>query len=236
MAEVNARQRLLGELAGLIDSLALFHPTRVAIDGVDAAGKTTLADELAGPLVERNRRVIRASIDGLHNPREVRYRRWPDSPEGYYLDSFDYDALRTSLLEPLGPGGDLHYQTAKFDYRTESQVETPERLAPADAVLLFGGVFCLHHELDGCWDYTVFVDVPFEITLKRAQVRDARLFGTAEAVWERYLQRYLPGQRIYLKRCRPKEHADAVVANAEPSAPTLWVRRQEPDGTGFRLR
>lgn len=29
------------ELARLIESLALPHPTRVAIDGVDAAGKTT---------------------------------------------------------------------------------------------------------------------------------------------------------------------------------------------------
>jgi uridine kinase len=40
------------------------HPTRVAIDGVDAAGKTTLDDELAEVLRERGRGVIRASIDG----------------------------------------------------------------------------------------------------------------------------------------------------------------------------
>ncbi|MDQ3327773.1 MAG: uridine kinase, partial [Chloroflexota bacterium] len=210
--------------------LALSHPTRVAIDGVDAAGKTTLADELAGPLRARGRLVIRASIDGFHNPREVRHRRGPDSPEGYYLDSFDHGALCASLLQPLGPGGDLRYRTATFDYRTDSRVAAPERLAPADAVLLFDGVFLLRPDLDGFWDYVVFVDVPLEVTLERAQIRDTRLFGTAEAVRAQYMRRYVPGQRIYLERCRPKQRADAVVANVDASAPTLRVRTQEPDG------
>ncbi len=36
-----ARQRMPEELAGLIDWLARSHPIMVAIDGVDAAGKTT---------------------------------------------------------------------------------------------------------------------------------------------------------------------------------------------------
>lgn len=111
--------------------MALSHPARVAIDGVDAAAKTALADELAGPLGARGRRVIRASIDGFHNPCAVRYRRGPDSPGGYYLDSFDHDALRASLLDPLGSGGDLRYRTATFDYRTESRAEPREQLAPA---------------------------------------------------------------------------------------------------------
>jgi hypothetical protein len=34
------------------------HPVRVAVDGVDAAGKTSLADELVGPLAARGRTVL----------------------------------------------------------------------------------------------------------------------------------------------------------------------------------
>jgi uridine kinase len=45
---------------------------RVAIDGVDGAGKTTFANELAEVVGGLGRPVIRASVDGFHNPRVVR--------------------------------------------------------------------------------------------------------------------------------------------------------------------
>jgi hypothetical protein len=38
------------QVAELIHSVALSHPTRVAVDGVDGAGKTRLAEELAAVL------------------------------------------------------------------------------------------------------------------------------------------------------------------------------------------
>ena len=42
------RSALLDRLAQAIDLAPRFHPLRVAIDGIDAAGKTSLADQLAG--------------------------------------------------------------------------------------------------------------------------------------------------------------------------------------------
>src|ERR671936_3199905 len=89
------------ELANRIETVRRPHPVRVAIDGVDAAGKTTLADELAAVLRGRGREVIRASIDGFLRPRAERYRRGELSPEGYYHDSFDYAALRETIGEAL---------------------------------------------------------------------------------------------------------------------------------------
>ncbi|GAA2329776.1 hypothetical protein GCM10010170_007390 [Dactylosporangium salmoneum] len=44
------RDELLGRLAEAVGSVAVVHPKRVAIDGPPAAGKTTLADELAAVL------------------------------------------------------------------------------------------------------------------------------------------------------------------------------------------
>ena len=41
-----SRPELLARLAALADALRLDHPTRVAFDGPDTAGKTTLGDEL----------------------------------------------------------------------------------------------------------------------------------------------------------------------------------------------
>ena len=76
------------------------HPVRVAIDGVDGVGKTVLADELAETLSCCGRQVIRASVDGFHNPRSIRHRLGQNSPEGYFRDSFNYSALTTLLLTP----------------------------------------------------------------------------------------------------------------------------------------
>lgn len=203
----------LDELTDRIIRIELPHPTRVAIDGVDAAGKTTLADALAVVLRDRGKQVIRASIDGFHNPASIRYQKGKTSPEGYYQDSFNYAALLESLLIPLGPNGTLEYCSTRFDYRTDSVTEAQFKTADRSAILLFDGVFLLRPELRAHWDYSIFVEASFEVTLERAMKRDLSLFGNASEVRRRYETRYIPGQKIYLKECRPKEIADAIVDN-----------------------
>src|SRR3984885_12144139 len=109
------RGALLDRLAGGVESVSPAHPLRVAVDGPPAAGKTTLADELAPLLRGRGREVIRATTESFHLPRAQRYRRGEFSPEANYHDAFDYDALRRVLLDPLGPDGDRRYQHAVHD-------------------------------------------------------------------------------------------------------------------------
>lgn len=214
------RAEMLETLAGILLPLNPGQPLRVAIDGVDAAGKTTLADELAAR-ISPARPVIRASIDRFHNPREFRYRLGPDSPEGYYADSFDLPALRRLLLDPLGPGGSRIIQTSLFDYRVDYAQESPAFEAAPDAILLFDGVFMLRPELAPCWDYVIFVHVSFEEVLRRAVVRDQDLFGNPQAVIDRYKMRYIPAQQAYLAQCQPDERADAVVYNEHPDSPEI---------------
>jgi uridine kinase len=72
---------------------------------VDGAGKSMFGDELAQTLASAGRSIIRASIDGFHNPRTLRYRLGRQSPQGYFTDSYDYDWLKAILLDPLSPGG-----------------------------------------------------------------------------------------------------------------------------------
>ena len=215
------RSQLLDELAARISRIELPHPIRVAIDGVDAAGKTTLAQELVGPLQAHGRPVIRVSIDGFHNPARIRHSRGSTSPEGYYYDSFDYRRLTESLLAPLGPGGSRQYRSGIFDYRTDLDVQSPIRVADENAVLLFDGVFLLRPELMEYWDFTVFVEAAFETTLARAVQRDAALLGSVEEVRNRYDLRYIPGQKLYLSKCRPKDRVTVVIDNNDPLNPMM---------------
>jgi uridine kinase len=219
------RLALLARLADLVAALRRPHPVRVAIDGVDAAGKTTLADELAAVLAARGRPVVRACVDGFGRPRADRYRRGERSAEGYWLDAFDYPALRANLLEPLGPGGSRRHRTATFDVRTDQPRSSPPRVAPPDAVLVFDGVFLLRPQLNDAWDLRVFLEVGFQETLRRAVQRDRALFGSAQATRERYQQRYIPGQRHYLASVQPQRIADVVIDNHDPATPKLITSR-----------
>ena len=215
------RSQLLDYLVSQIIQIEQPHPIRVAIDGPDAAGKTTLARELVAPLQTHGRPVISASIDGFHNPARVRHKRGSASPEGYYHDSFNYRALTESLLAPLGPGGSRQYLSAVFDYRTDSEVQVPVLVAEANAVLLFDGVFLLRSDLMKYWDFTIFVEVAYETTVGRAEQRDKALFGSVGEVRRRYEQRYIQGQQLYVAESRPKERAKVVVDNNDPWNPVV---------------
>ncbi|KAF0805900.1 phosphoribulokinase [Alcanivorax xiamenensis] len=87
------RKALLQRIAAVITNKMNGATLRVAVDGADGAGKSTFADELWRMLRADEIRVIRASVDGFHNPEVVRYRRGRYSPEGFYYDSYDYEAL-----------------------------------------------------------------------------------------------------------------------------------------------
>jgi uridine kinase len=218
------RGRVVEQLADLIVAVERPHPVRVAIDGMTAAGKTSLADELVGPIERRGRPVIRASIDDFHRPATERYRRGRYSPEGYYLDGFDYPAVRAALLLPLGPGGSGRYRPALFDSSHERQIDEPERQAPPDVVLLVDGVFLLRDELNDVWDFRGLVDIDVEDALRRGPLRDQDWMGSLEVARERYERRYVPGDRIYLETVRPIERADVVVDNRDLARPRLWSR------------
>lgn len=209
---------VVDSLAALVAGCLRTRPrVAVAVDGPDAAGKTTFADSLVDALPAP---VVRASIDGFHHPREVRLARGSLSPEGYYLDSFDYAALDHELLQPFATGS-THVRTRVHDHAHERAAVTEARDVPETAVLVVDGVFLLRPGLRDRWDVALHLHVPPEETLRRALVRDLGLFGSEEAVRERYTQRYLPGQALYVADADPWAHADLVVDTTSPAEPRI---------------
>lgn len=216
------RSRLLAEITTWLTGIACPHPLRVGIDGIDTAGKTTLADELAQEIgATTTHYPLRASVDGFHQPRAFRYQRGPDSPEGYYADSFDYGALIARLLQPLGPGGKRRVETAVFDLQKDTPLYKTPQVVAANTILLCDGVFLQRPALRPYWDIIIYLDIRFETALERAVMRDKAILGSAAAVRARYLQRYIPGQQIYLANCHPQQFAHMVIDHNDLSNPTI---------------
>ncbi|MGY4768304.1 uridine kinase [Kribbella sp. CWNU-51] len=216
------RAAVLAELAEMILAVDRPHPIRVAIDGCSAAGKTTLADELAQVLRDRtDREIIRAGIDYFKRAAALRTAYPIDSPEGYYLDTWDNDAIRDRLLVPLGPGGDRRYTTGIMHPGAQKALESPIETAGDDAVLLADGAFLQRPELDAYWDLRVYVDVSFDVVLRRGTERDQQWMTSAAAAEQRYLSKYIPGERLYVDQISPRDRAQVVVGNEDPASPTL---------------
>jgi uridine kinase len=216
------RKELLKHLAAIILEKQKDSPVLVGIDGVDASGKTTFAEELVNELKGSGRPIIRASIDGFHNPKSVRYTKGENSPEGYYSDSFNHRAIADVLLDPLS-SGKLQYKTAVFDYRTDSEVVLPVQTATNDSILIMEGIFLFRPELVDYWDIKIFVDVDFKITVKRAVTRAAEreYIGAEQEILDKYEKRYIPGQQLYFEKAQPKEKADIIIDNSDFENPVI---------------
>jgi len=215
------RQELIEKLSDIIINTKLSYPVRVGIDGVDASGKTVLAEEIYNHLKQSSRQIIRVSIDGFHNPKKIRYQKGRNSAEGYYLDSFNNQAVIDNILIPLGPDGNLKYITKTFNFKIDQKVDSKEETANKNAILIMEGVFLFRSELINYWDLKIFVDADFKNTMERAKKRDGYYLGEQSEIEEKYNIRYIPGQKLYIEQSNPKEKADIVVDNNDFNNPNI---------------
>jgi uridine kinase len=226
----SVRRELLQRVADAVLDLPQHPNVLVGIDGASGTGKSTFADELAEVIGAAGRSAVRATIDSFHRPRNERYRRGADSPDGYYLDSHDLNALPRRLLTPFSTGAGF-YVTATFDEPSDSPVDKPATVVPSSTVLVFDGLFLHRPELVAFWDLTVFLiadrrraaawdeylhrDLPDDPAQRAAQI-EAR---TSRARRPRYVE----GQAIYERLADPRSNAHLVIDNDDLACP-LAVR------------
>ena len=197
---------------------------RVAVTGITASGKSTLAKELAQTLARRGRTCIDIAVDDFHNPRSVRHRRGRESAEGYYFDAYNYPLLKKLVLDPLGPGGNLIYQARGFELETDALVEEEPKKANPGNIFLFAASFLLRPELVSYFDYSIYVDTDFEVAQQRGVDRDAARLGSWENATHLYRQRYHAAQRIYFAESNPIRYANALLKNNNLEEPVLFFR------------
>jgi len=155
----------------------------VGIDGVDGSGKTSFAARLADILRPLSVTVVHA--DDHLNPPEIRHAKGRNSPEGFWLDTYD----RASLIGAVA------------DARAASV---------GGGIVLVEGMFLHRVEMRSLWDHSMFLDVPFATTAARMAVRD----GSHPDPRHVSMRRYVEGQRMYFAAAEPWRHASQVLNNS----------------------
>jgi uridine kinase len=98
-------------------------------------------------------------------------------------------------------------------------VTVPLLAAAVGAILILDGLFLHRPELRGYWDFSVFLDAPFEITVPRGAARGPG-FGDPNPNSEAN-QRYVLGNILYLREARPKERATVVIDYSDLADPRI---------------
>ncbi|WP_329112586.1 DUF6924 domain-containing protein [Streptomyces sp. NBC_01353] len=219
------RAALVEEMAAAI--LARGHGRLlVGIDGLTAAGKTSFGHELAEWIAGAGRPVLRATLDDFKKPWKDRHLYDRESGEGYYRNAYDYERVRSLLLDPArSPEAD---SCALCGIDPLTQVDHSAQRTPLalDAVLVVDGVFAFRPEIDDYWDYRVWLDVDPELSVRRGAVRDQNWAGSdAEAI---HRDRYLVAERIYLAEVDPLPRMDVLIDNTDFARPRVLAPRGRP--------
>jgi len=203
---------------GFVQKADTGRPILIGIDGKDGAGKSQLATSIASWLkTTSDRTIVHSSIDFFHNPKAIRHQSGKESHVSFFEDSFNYQALKTKLLDPLKNGSNNSYYLKHFDHKLDSEVTVPEQPVSEKVLLIFDGIFVHRDELAAYWDFSLYLDVPFEETYRRMATRD----GCHPDPLNESNARWYLGQKIYIERCNPASRASIVVDNSDYNNPKL---------------
>lgn len=193
----------------------------VAFDGIDAAGKTCFATDFLNSLLEDNLNVVLVSVDNFHNPKKIRYEKGVNSAEGFYLDSYNYQALIEKTILPFKNYEDkICVQSFNLanDCEEFSFVEIE-----GNTILILEGIFLQRKELRHLLDFTIFLEVSFDTALKRniARAMTSNLELNINEIVEKYNARYMQGQQLYFNSDRPEAAAEVIIDNNNYELPII---------------
>lgn len=180
-------------LVARIETLRDAQPrTVVAISGYGGAGKSTLAKNLTATIAGSTR--LRGD-DFLEPARS--HQRSDD------WDGVERTRIRSEVLEPYRRGDVVRFQP--YDWNAGGLGPVVE--LPGTEVLLVDAIGILHPDLDGCFDLSVWVDVPLERAGERGRQRDRDSGHDHDSLWTDV---WIPNDRDFVARFEPRAKADVL--------------------------
>ena len=153
----------------------------VGIDGFGAAGKSTLAHEIAGELPES----VIIAVDDFGRAG---------------LRGWDRDLFTVQVLQPLLAGRPGRYQ--RWDLSTDRGGDWVE--VPVGVPVIIEGVSATDERVAVPWDVTLWMDVPADVRWQRILERDPDRL-------ERWRTDWLPSEQAYAAAQQPMARVSYVV-------------------------
>lgn len=194
------------------------NPFVVGINGVDTSGKTEFTRELWKYISKTGFKVQIVNIDDFHNPSRIRSKE-KDPVISYTNNAFNLQYLANELLEPITTQGFINKELLLLDLQKDefSMCKTYE--VDKNTIVLVEGVLLYREPMDRYFNYRIYLDISFEEVLKRASQRDGYLFG--QSLIEKYQQKYIPVQKLYIDKHKPKERSDMLILNEDYRNPVV---------------
>jgi uridine kinase len=160
----------------------------VGVDGKGATGKTTLAARIAVALPGS----VVVHIDDFARPD---------------VQGWERDRFVRQVLQPLLAGRPGRYQRWNFDRDVGAEWHT----VPVAVPVVVEGVSATDERLGVPWDFTIWVEVPYQVRLARALDRDG------PERMDRWLNDWMPSEDAYEQEQRPQDRVDLVYRPSYPA-------------------
>ena len=168
----------------------------IAIDGMAASGKTTLAQALA----QRFSSCTVVHMDDFTVPFDERY-------PGYFettLSNADIPRFKREVLSPLLRGEDACYRP--YRCHPEAGFLDPITISAGCAVVIVEGAYCLHPDLFDHYDLRV-------LSLIDADAQRARILArNGAAQLERFLSAWIPMENRHIVQRGLRESCDLIIS------------------------
>jgi uridine kinase len=165
----------------------------VGVSGFGGAGKSTLAERLAGEL---DRAAIVSADDFTIDQQRQRCDDW---------SSVDRGRIAEQVLIPARNSQPVCYQ--QYDWpRNELGLW---RTVSDFTFLILEGIGIIHPDLLSLLDATVWIDVPLDVASERGKYRDREIYHVDhDTLWD---DLWTPNDRDYFARFRPDQAVDFLL-------------------------
>lgn len=182
----------------------------LGIDGLGGAGKSTVSEKICDELENNAVHTILLHIDDFIHTREIRYNSSFPEWQCYYERQWRYDYF-IDIVKRLKNSSDYRHEIELYDKDNDSYF-TKSYSLEQKTVIIVEGIFLQRKELQGIFDYMIYIDVPEEVRMGRVLKRDTYI-GNEQQIIDKYENRYFPAEHHYFKEYSPDRIADYVIHN-----------------------
>lgn len=190
----------------------------LGINGVDTSGETMFTTNYSRYLEAMGYDNVIVHIDDFHNPVKIRT-GGENQIITYYKNAFNYNQIIHEIMKPLQINGCvsknvlcLNLDTDK--YENDIQFEINER-----TIVLIEGVLLFREPMLEYLEGKIFLHIDFEKVMERARVRDVPKYG--QEFLQKYTNKYIPVQKLYLSEHTPEEKSDIIINNQDYARPII---------------